>query len=220
MAAHGLPAQLLGRESHPDLDFLNFDQPDAGTHIFLENPQQALHLTDEERQAAALLDLNYYLPCRLQQKTIAVIGLGRTTHGDFLSSEDVELLESLASYIGIAIQNARLYASLEQKISEYERLKEFNENIVESINVGIFAVDLEERVESWNAQMEVMYAMSRQEAVGTIPARHSAGRLCDGIPALEGRAGRAQSLPLPAADPQRREPLRQHRHRAAGLAQL
>jgi two-component system NtrC family sensor kinase len=165
MAAHGLPSQL-GRESHPGLDFLNFDQPDAGTHIFLENPQQALHLTPEERHSAAALDLNYYLPCRLQNKTIAIIGLGRTTHGDFLSSEDVELLESMASYIGIAIQNARLYASLEQKISEYERLKEFNENIVESINVGVFAVDLEERIESWNAQMEVMYAMSRQEAVG------------------------------------------------------
>ena len=166
MAAHGLPAQLLGRESLPGLGFLNFDGPEAGTHIFLENPQQVLHLSDEERQAAAALDLNYYLPCRLQQKTIATIGLGRTTHGDFLTSEDVELLESMASYIGIAIQNARLYASLEQKISEYERLKEFNENIVESINVGVFAVDLEERVESWNAQMEVMYAMSRQEAVG------------------------------------------------------
>jgi two-component system, NtrC family, sensor kinase len=166
MASHGLPPHLLSWESHPGLGFLNFDQPDAGTHIFLENPQQVLHLDHEERQAAALLDLNYYLPCRLQQKTIAIIGLGRTTHGDFLTSEDVELLESMASYIGIAIQNARLYASLEQKISEYERLKEFNENIVESINVGVFAVDLEERVESWNAQMEVMYAMSRQEAVG------------------------------------------------------
>ncbi len=165
-AAHGLPAQLLSPESRPALDFLNFDQPAAGTHLFLENPQQVLHFSGEERQAAALLDLNYYLPCRLQQKTIAIIGLGRTTHGDFLSSEDVELLESMASYIGIAIQNARLYASLEQKISEYERLKEFNENIVESINVGVFAVDLEERIESWNAQMEVMYAMSRQEAVG------------------------------------------------------
>jgi two-component system NtrC family sensor kinase len=165
-AGHGLPAQLLSPESRPALGFLNFDQPNAGTHIFLENPQQVLHLTAEERQAASSFDLNYYLPCRLQQKTIAIIGLGRTTHGDFLSSEDVELLESMASYIGIAIQNARLYASLEQKISEYERLKEFNENIVESINVGVFAVDLEERVESWNAQMEVMYAMSRQEAVG------------------------------------------------------
>ncbi len=166
MAGHGLPAQLAERRTLPGLSFLDFDQPDAGTHIFLENPQQVLHFDDEQRQAAAMLDVNYYLPCRLQEKTIAVIGLGRTVSGDFLSSEDVELLESMASYIGIAIQNARLYASLEQKISEYERLKEFNENIVESINVGVFAVDLEERVESWNAQMEVMYALPRQEAVG------------------------------------------------------
>jgi len=58
------------------------------------------------------------------------------------------LLETLAGYIGIAIQNARLYASLEQKASEYERLKDFNENIVESISVGVLAVDLEDRIES------------------------------------------------------------------------
>jgi PAS domain S-box-containing protein len=45
-------------------------------------------------------------------------------------------------------------------------LKEFNENIVESINVGIFAIDLNDRVESWNAQMEAMYALSRGEALG------------------------------------------------------
>ena len=95
-----------------------------------------------------------------------MIGLGRTVGGDFLSSEDVELLESLASYIGIALQNASLYARLEEKISEFERLKEFNENIVESINVGIFAIDLEDRIESWNAQMEAMYAVSRAEALG------------------------------------------------------
>jgi PAS domain S-box-containing protein len=99
-------------------------------------------------------------------RTIAVIGIGRTLGGDFLSSEDVELLESLASYIGIALQNASLYARLAEKIVEFERLKEFNENIVESINVGIFAIDLDDRIESWNAQMEAMYALSRAEAIG------------------------------------------------------
>jgi PAS domain S-box-containing protein len=101
----------------------------------------------------------------VQQRTIAVLGLGRTTNGDFLSSEDVELLETLASYVGIAIQNARLYAKLEEKIAEYEHLKEFNENIVESINIGILAVDLADRIDSWNAQMESMYAVPRSEAL-------------------------------------------------------
>jgi len=98
-------------------------------------------------------------------RTVAVIGLGRTNDGDFLSSEEMEVLESLAGYIGIAIQNAQLYRRLEQKITDFERLKEFNENIVESINIGIFAVDLDDRVESWNAQMEVMFAKPRAEAL-------------------------------------------------------
>jgi two-component system NtrC family sensor kinase len=113
------------------------------------------------QEAIGRLDLNYYIPCHARQKTIAFLGLGKTMEGDFLSSEDVELLEALAGYIGIAIQNGRLYASLEQKVSEYERLKDFNENIVESINVGVMAVDLQDRIESWNSQMEVMYAQPR-----------------------------------------------------------
>jgi PAS domain S-box-containing protein len=181
-ASHGLPAEALAAQESMDLGFLNFDQVTDHTHIFLENAQQAVHLPAGQQRTAALLDLNYYLPCRVAAgqmqggeaspnepettRTIAVIGLGRTIGGDFLSSEDVELLESLASYIGIALQNASLYARLEEKIGEFERLKEFNENIVESINVGILALDLDDRIESWNAQMEAMYALSRAEAIG------------------------------------------------------
>ena len=177
-ASHGLPAEATHARNGLDslaLGFLDFDHARDHSHIFLENAQQALHLPPDQQRTAALLDLNYYLPCRVPgeqkkdgsaQRTIAVIGLGRTIGGDFLSSEDVELLESLASYIGFALQNASLYARLESKIGEFERLKEFNENIVESINVGILALDLDDRIESWNAQMEAMYAFSRAEAIG------------------------------------------------------
>ena len=78
----------------------------------------------------------------------------------------MEVLESLAGYIGIAIQNAQLYRRLEAKINEFERLKDFNQNIVESINIGIFAVDLEDCIESWNTQMEVLFARPRADALG------------------------------------------------------
>jgi len=195
-ASHSLTEDIVQNRNGAkclDLGFLHFDGPGDHSHIFFENAQQVLHLPPDQQRTAALLDLNYYLPCRITEstsgesngalrasnlrisgqsrnggagRTIAVIGLGRTLGGDFLSSEDVELLESLASYIGIALQNASLYARLEEKIAEFERLKEFNENIVESINVGIFAIDLGDRIESWNAQMEAMYALSRAEAIG------------------------------------------------------
>jgi two-component system, NtrC family, sensor kinase len=139
---------------------------DAAGHIFFENTHQLPREDAAAQEAIARLDLNYYIPCHARQKTVAFLGLGKTMQGDFLSSEDVELLQALAGYIGIAIQNGRLYASLEQKVSEYERLKDFNENIVESINVGVMAVDLQDRIESWNSQMEVMYAQPRWQVVG------------------------------------------------------
>ena len=149
-----------------DFGFLSVPRPemDAG-HLFFDNTHQVPRETPSAQETIARLDLNYYIPCRAQEHAIAFVGLGKTMAGDFLSSEDVELLETLAGYLGIAIQNARLYASLEQKAAEYERLKDFNENIVESINVGVLAVDLADRIESWNSQMEVMYALPRWQAL-------------------------------------------------------
>ena len=179
-ASHGLAANVTtgansansaNSKDSFDLGFLSFDDYEDRRHLFFESPQSLLRLPQPQRQAAAALDLNYYVPCRAARheggspSTVAVVGLGRTGDGDFLSSEDMELLESLAGYIGIAIQNAQLYRRLEQKMLDFERLRDFNQNIVESINIGVFAVDLEDSIESWNAQMEVMYATPRSEAL-------------------------------------------------------
>jgi two-component system, NtrC family, sensor kinase len=155
----------LAVSSNIDLSFLSAPRAEQAGHLFFENTHQVPRETPSAQQTIARLDLNYYIPCQAQQKTIAVLGLGKTTKGDFLSSEDIELLETLGGYLGIAIQNSQLYASLQKKAAEYERLKDFNENIVESINVGVMALDMEDRIESWNAQMEVMYALPRWQAL-------------------------------------------------------
>ena len=168
-ASHGLPPALANTVL--DLGFLDFGQGDEQSHMFFETPQSILRLPELQQAATASLDLNYFVPCRAArhgsggQSTVAVLGLGRTGAGDFLSSEEMELLESLAGYIGIAIQNAQLYRRLEQKIQDFERLRDFNENIVESINVGVFALDPEDRIESWNTQMELMHGTSRAEVL-------------------------------------------------------
>ncbi len=150
-----------------NLDFLNVERPEwAAGHLFFDSTAHAVRETRTARETIHKLDLNYYIPCTVMNRMIAVLGLGKTAEGDFLSTEDVQLLEALAGYIGIAVQNARLYRSLERKVAQYERLKEFSENIVESISVGVLAVDLEDRIESWNSQMEVMYASPRAEVMG------------------------------------------------------
>src|SRR5262249_57114169 len=68
--------------------------------------------------------------------------------------------------VAVALDNSQLYSSLEQKALEIARLKDFSENIVESLNVGVLAVDLDGIVESWNTRAEQLFGVSRQDAVG------------------------------------------------------
>jgi hypothetical protein len=155
-----------------DLSFLPQEMKgEAVAYLFFERTRRTLDIRMRDwpataRQTIADLELTYYIPCTARGRIIAYLGASRTDKGDFLSSDDVELLQTLAGYVGIAIENARLYSSLEQKVNEYERLKEFSENIVESINVGILAADLEDRVESWNTQIERLTGIRRTDAIG------------------------------------------------------
>jgi len=114
----------------------------------------------------ATFGLNYFIPCRVKDRVIAYIGLGQTQKGDFLTSEDLELLESMGDYIGIALENALLYKSLEQKAAEYHDLKDFSENIIESINVGVVVENVDGRIVGWNHALENLTSHSRSETLG------------------------------------------------------
>jgi two-component system NtrC family sensor kinase len=162
-------ARSMGvRLSEPmDLTFLEPARPEfARGALFFESPRAARDVSDSVRQTLEQLDLNYFVPCRIRERTVAVLGLGKTVDGDFLSSDDVELVQTIAGYVAVALDNAQLYNSLEQKALEIARLKDFSENIVESLNVGVLAVDLGGIVESWNTRMEQLFNVPRNEAVG------------------------------------------------------
>jgi two-component system, NtrC family, sensor kinase len=146
-------------------------QSEEKQYLFFERPKYLRAMVTENwpesvRETIAELDFTYYVACKSRGRTVAFVGVTRTTEGDFLSSDDIDLLITLSNYVAIAIDNSRLYSSLQSKADEYERLKEFSENIVESINVGILAAGLDGRVESWNSQIEKLTGVRRQDALG------------------------------------------------------
>jgi two-component system, NtrC family, sensor kinase len=179
----GKPPQEL------DLSFLG-SHP-GKPYLFFERTRHLLDVVSHEwpasvRNSIAELDLTYYFPCTVRGRTIAYLAISRTDKGDFLSSDDVELLITLAGYVSIAVENARLYRSLQRKVEEYERLKEFSENIVESINVGILAADLDDRVESWNTQIERLTGIAREAALGRRLAELFPQDLCEKFDLIRG----------------------------------
>jgi two-component system NtrC family sensor kinase len=112
--------------------------------------------------------LHYYVPCVVRGRMVAVIGLGRSTGGALLSSEDLEILRTVSGYVAVAIENSLLYQEQKERAEELAMLKEFNESIVESINVGILAADSGGRVTGCNSALEEILGLRRDEATGLL----------------------------------------------------
>lgn len=149
-----------------DLTFLNDQFVEGLRYRVFSDPRNNRLPAAIQSGAVESLGLHYYVPCRVQGKTISWIGLGLTETGEYLTTEDLSLVEAVSGNFAIALENARLYRSLEHRAAEYQRLKDYNENIVESLHVGILAVDLDDRVESWNTQLELLFGISRSDAIG------------------------------------------------------
>ena len=105
--AMGPNARLASARSEElDLSFLGWKLSDA--YLFFDRTRHQLDAVSRSwpgsvRRTIGDLDLTYYLPCTVRGRTIAYMGVSRTVHGDYLSSVDLELLVTLAGYVGIAI---------------------------------------------------------------------------------------------------------------------
>lgn len=113
-------------------------------------------------------ELHYFVPCVVRSRMVAVIGLGRGRDGSLLSSEDLEILRTVSGYIAVAIENSKLYQEQRAHTEELALLKEFNESIVESVNVGLLAVDEDGRIIRCNSTFEDLMSLNREEAIGRL----------------------------------------------------
>jgi PAS domain S-box-containing protein len=111
-------------------------------------------------------ELHYFVPCVARGRMIAVIGLGRTSEGALLSSEDLDIIRTISGYIAVAIENSLLYQEQEKRAQELELLKEFNESIVESVNVALLATDENGVITHCNSSFEEMFNLNRKDVIG------------------------------------------------------
>jgi two-component system, NtrC family, sensor kinase len=150
-----------------DTSFLDPAQPGlAKGYLFFDSVKRPYGFSPGAQKAIEQLRLHYYLPFQVKERTLGYLGLGKTREGDYLSSEDIDLLQTIAGYVSIALENASLYESLEMRARDYQALRDFSQNIIESINAGVLACNLDGVVEAWNSALERLYGLSRSEAMG------------------------------------------------------
>jgi signal transduction histidine kinase len=106
-----------------------------------------------------------FLPLHISDRLIGIVAMGRKTNGTYLTVEDLELMSSISAPLALSVENAFLYSRLETQLSELNQLKEFNENIIENINLGIMVVSRQNRVQTWNSFMEDRLQIKRHKAL-------------------------------------------------------
>ena len=151
-----------------NLSFLNAidDATDPGCRIEWNDPELLRSVSPPCGRTVKALGLQYYVPLAGRDRVLGYVGLGSTRSGEVLTSEDLELIRTLAGYFTIAVENAQLYESLERKAQQYEELREFDENILESVSTGVVVEDMARRVAYWNRAMEALYGLRREEVLG------------------------------------------------------
>jgi PAS domain S-box-containing protein len=144
---------------------------DAGTRLVsghtlaLDDPLVLRRLDAQEVDAWREVGIHYFVPCVSKEGTIAVMAIGRKASSEPLSSEDMALLAAVAAQAATALENGRLYRQLTVKATELDRMREFSENILESLNDGLAVVNRDGRIIRWNRRLEELYGVRHEVAV-------------------------------------------------------
>ena len=139
---------------------------DGGHTVALDDPIAAARFLAEEVEAWRDAGIYYFVPCVFEGRTIAVLALGRKETDEPYNSEDLGLLTAVAGQVATAIENGRLYRQLHLKAEELGRMREFNENILESLDNGLVVFDADEKIVRWNRALEELYGVTREAAIG------------------------------------------------------
>src|SRR5581483_373539 len=140
---------------------------DAGhTVALVDDPTAAARFVAEEIEFWRDAGIDYFVPCVFEGRAIAVLALGRKDADEPFNSEDLALLNAVAGQVATAIENGRLYRELHLKAEELGRVREFNENILESLDDGLAVFDTDERIVRWNRALEAFYDVPGRDAIG------------------------------------------------------
>ncbi len=137
----------------------------AGHTLSLDDPLTQRRVDGHEIDFWREAGIHYFVPCVSKEGTIAVMALGRKASTEPLSTEDMALLAAVAAQAATALENGRLYRQLHNKADELERMREFSENILESLNDGLAVVNRDDRIVRWNRRLEELYGIRHEEAV-------------------------------------------------------
>jgi PAS domain S-box-containing protein len=110
----------------------------------------------------SVFGLFHFMPLKVEDKLIGCLGMGTKKDGSFLNAEDWELMRTISSPVALALENAYLYDQATIRALELERLKDYSQNIIESLTVGVAVLDERGKIIGWNRVLEDIFSMTKE----------------------------------------------------------
>ncbi len=105
----------------------------------------------------------HFLPLRAEDQLIGCLAMGKKQDNSFLSSADWELLTTISPPVALALENAYLYNQANIRAMELERLKDYSENIIESLTMGVAVIDQQGKIIGWNRVLEKAFSRKKED---------------------------------------------------------
>ncbi len=138
----------------------------SGKPLLTTNAQQDPRFIGQESVIAFNLRSIMCVPLKIKSDITGVIYTDNRIKTGLFSTKDLDLLSGFANQAAFAIENARLFESVRNSLSEVIELKSLMDNVFASIASGVITTDTEENVLICNKSAEAILGKSSEELIG------------------------------------------------------
>lgn len=144
--------------------------------VLTTNAQEDPRFGGQESIVAYNLRSILCVPLKVKAELIGVIYADNRIRAGIFSEAERDLLLAFANQAAIAIENARLFASVRRTLNEVTELKNLMDNVFSSIASGVITANVQDQVTLCNRAAENILGRATAELVGR--------RLAEALPAL------------------------------------
>ncbi len=139
---------------------------DSGEPVLTTNAQEDPRFGGHESIVAYNLRSILCVPLKAKEELIGVIYADNRIRAGIFDESERELLVIFANQAAIAIENARLFASVRRTLAEVTELKNLMDNVFSSIASGVITANVQDQVTLCNRAAETILGRTTAEIVG------------------------------------------------------
>jgi adenylate cyclase len=153
--------------SEQELSYTVINQVVAdGKPILTTNAQSDPRFTNQESVIAYNLRSILCVPLKVKGEVTGVIYADNRIRSGIFTEAERKLLAAFANQAAVAIENARLFASVRMTLAEVTALKNLMDNVFASIASGVITADIDDKITLFNQATERILGKRACDVVG------------------------------------------------------